>query len=120
MTLTSLTSTDLKHIGKLLVQKEVLLARIGKIDHRLAAYEGGTSVAPAPTAAAPARRGKRRSLKRAIIGLLQNAGQGGLAVKEIAARVKLDPNRIYTWFYGTGKKVKQIKKIGGAQYRWEA
>ncbi len=118
MILASLTSADLRRVGKLLAQKEVLLARIGKIDHQLAAYAGGPAK-PAASRAAPAPHGRRRHLKSDIIGLLQSAGKDGLAVKEIAAKVKLDPNRIYTWFYGTGKKVKQIKKIGGAQYCWK-
>jgi hypothetical protein len=29
-------------------------------------------------------------------------------------------NRIYTWFYGTGKNVQEIKKIGEAKHCWVA
>jgi hypothetical protein len=37
-------------------------------------------------------------------------------VKEIAAKVKVNPNNVFSWFYTTGKKIKGLKKIGEAKY----
>lgn len=92
------------------------MARVQKVDRQLAAYESGT---PAAAPARVGRRRKRRKLKATIIEVLQKAGKEGVTVRGIAEKVGVDPNRIYNWFYGTGSKVKPIKKIGEATYRWE-
>jgi hypothetical protein len=119
MNLTTLTSTDLKNIGKLLAQKETLVAQVARIDRQLSAY--GTGKPAAAAAKVPAARAvQRRDIKGEIVDLLKKAGKDGLKVKDLATRLKVAPNRIYTWFYGTGKNVKQIKKVGEAKYRWEA
>jgi hypothetical protein len=118
MNLTSLTSSDLKQIVKLLAQKEVLVARMEKLDRQIEAYGSGK---PAPQAAKAKGPSKRRgNLKASVIDLLKKSGKEGTTVKAIAGKLNLGANRIYTWFYGTGKNVKEIKKIGEAKYRWEA
>ena len=116
MNLTALTSSDLKQIVMLLAQKEVLQAKIEALDRQLAAYDSDKPVAQAAPTKGPRKR--RGNLKATIIDLLQQAGKAGTTVKAIAGKLKLSPNRIYTWFYGTGKNVKEIKKIGEAKYRW--
>jgi hypothetical protein len=37
-------------------------------------------------------------------------------VKELAAKLKVKPNNVFSWFYTTGKKVSGIKKVGEARY----
>jgi NADH/NAD ratio-sensing transcriptional regulator Rex len=64
--------------------------------------------------AKPRRRLKR--LKGRILKALQAAGADGITVKEIAAKVKVNPNNVFSWFYTTGKKIKGLKKIGEAKY----
>ncbi len=126
MNLASLKSSDLKRIGKLLAERETLTGRLAQLDQQLAAFEGGQprpaappSARPAPKAA-PARAGKRRKLKEMIIEILQKAGAKGATVKDIAESIGVHPNRIYTWFYNTGNRLKPLKKIGPAVYRWES
>ncbi len=116
MNLSSLTSADLKRIGKLIVRKAALVARVQKVDRQLAAYESGK---PASAPARVGRRRKRRKLKATIIEVLQKAGKEGVTVRGIAEKVGVDPNRIYNWFYGTGSNKNPLNKIGQGTYRWE-
>jgi hypothetical protein len=62
------------------------------------------------------RRGKR--LKAPLIKLLKSAGSAGITVKELAAKLKVKPNNVFSWFYTTGKKVKGITKVGEAKYAY--
>jgi len=116
MNLKNLSSADLKQIGQLLKERAALVGGVEKIDRQLQSYQGvlepqvGT-----PTKAAPR---KRRKLKQTVAALLQKAGKGGATVKDIARRLKVDPNRIYTWFYSTGNRMGEIKKVGEARYAW--
>lgn len=128
MNLLQLTSADLKGIAGLLKEKEALLARIAKIDSRLMAYGGGApAAAPARAKAAgkatakPAVRARRPGkLKAKVIALLRGAGKEGISVREIAAKLGLNPQRIYVWFNSTGKSIKEIKKVAPATYTWSA
>lgn len=89
-----------------------------------------TPKAVAPAAAAPvavkavvARKGgksKRGATKERIIELVKGAGKGGIGVGELAAKLGVKYNNAYVWFATTGKKVKEIKKVGKAQYAWVA
>ena len=117
MNLANISSADLKQIVNLVEAKEALLARLAKIDSDLSGYESGPITAKvAPKAKAPK---KSRKLKEAIIESLQAAGQGGATVKDLAGRLGIKGRRLYNWFYSTGKRIKQIKHIGKARYRWE-
>jgi hypothetical protein len=116
MNLTSLTSSDLKHIMVLLQRREALQAQITKIDRSLAAYDSG-SAKPRPVTRA-GKRHPRGSLKAAIVSLVQQAGPNGIKVRDIADRLGLKPDRVHAWFYITGKNVREIKKLGEATYGW--
>jgi transposase-like protein len=129
MNLLQLTSADLKGIAGLLKEKEALLARIARIDSRLMAYVGGGAPVAAPArakaagkaAAKPAFRARRPGkLKAKVIALLQGAGKGGISVREIAAKLGLNPQRIYVWFNSTGKGIREVKKVAPATYTWNA
>jgi hypothetical protein len=121
MNLSTLTSSELKQLSKLLARKEALQARINKIDEQLNAIGGGKTVAakPGKTRGRKPRSGKQMKLKDAITSLLQGAGKDGLTVKQIADSLNVAHNRVYTWFYATGRKIKEIKKVGSAQYAWK-
>ena len=123
MSIINLSLTELRSALRLLEQRNDLLQQVAEVDRQLAALEGGKPApAPQPVAAtkpvARAKAGGRRKLKDEVISLLQSAGASGMTVGELAGRLGVGVNRIFTWFYATGKKVKQIKKIGNAQYRW--
>ena len=132
MKLTLLTSADLKRIAVLLEQREELQARIAELNSQLAAIEGGAPtpatvperprsvVAPAKAQVRPSagRRAKRGALKAAVLDQVKNAGRAGITVKDIAARIGAKYNRIFTWFYTTGRNVSEIKKVGPGKYGW--
>jgi len=61
---------------------------------------------------------QRGALKDSIVGLVKAGGKAGVSAKEVATKVSLPLPRIYNWFLSTGKKVKQIKKVGPAKYAW--
>jgi NADH/NAD ratio-sensing transcriptional regulator Rex len=66
------------------------------------------------TSPKPRKRSKR--LKTGLLKELQAAGSEGITVKELAAKLKVKPGNVFSWFYTTGKKIKGIKKVGEAKY----
>ena len=130
MNLAQVTSADLKRIAKLLEQKESLQAQITKIDTALSQFEVGQPGATAKVQAAKgtgakasrsgtkAKRAARGAVKAAIMDLIQAAGESGVTVKDIAAKLGVSYNRVFTWFYNTGSKIKEIKKAGPGRYAW--
>ena len=73
--------------------------------------------------AKPAKKAKAKGAKPAvnkegIIELLKSAGKDGISVKDVALKLGVKSQRVFVWFSGTGKKVKQIKKTAPAKYAW--
>ncbi|MBI4663295.1 MAG: hypothetical protein HY735_31225 [Verrucomicrobia bacterium] len=126
--LTTITSTDLTQISKLLKRKESLLAEVAAIDGNLRAFQtakgpkiGLLRGRPRVTEPTARRNGERRgALKAKIIRHVKTAGQNGVAVKDLAAKLGMKYGNVATWFQSTGKKVKEIKKVGPAKYAWKA
>lgn len=132
MKLTLLTSADLKRVAALLEQREALQARIAQLNSQLAAFEGAdatpavvparprSALEPATAQVRPSagRRAKRGALKAVVLEQVRNAGRAGITVKDIAARIGAKYNRIFTWFYTTGRNISEIKKVGPGKYGW--
>jgi len=127
MNLAALSSADLKRIAQLLEKKEVLEGQLEQVTSELSRFESGESANPAksepgPKGARPTKvRGKRAArgaVKAAIMDLIQAAGESGVTVKDIAAKLGVSYNRVFTWFYNTGSKIKEIKKAGPGRYAW--
>ena len=125
MNLSQLSTIHLKRIGRLIEMKEELMLEIAQIDAGLLAMSGaqhspllklalGRKVGR-PAGAPSAGRGE---LKAAIIKLLKQAGGSGTTVKAVAASLGINAGNVYVWFFGTGKRVKEIKKVGRAKYAW--
>jgi|SRR5580658_5379919 hypothetical protein len=57
------------------------------------------------------KRSARGTIGEFILKLLSKKGDEGAHVNEIAKALKNKPANITAWFYGTGKKVKGIKKV---------
>ena len=71
----------------------------------------------------PAKMGKSKGGKPAVtkegmIELLKNAGKKGITVKDVASKLGVKSQRMYVWFSGPGKKLKQIKKTAPGKYAW--
>jgi len=138
MKLTQLTSAHLNRLAALLEQKEALQAQIAQLNSQLTAFETGEpapapavakgrpgrkpgprpAAAPAKARPAPARRAKRGAVKAAVLDLIKGAGKPGITVKDLAARLGAKYNRIFTWFYTTGRNVAEIRKVGPGKYAW--
>lgn len=57
-------------------------------------------------------------MKAAIVDLVKGAGKPGITIKEIADKLGLGYNRVFNWFYATGKTITEIKKAGPGKYAW--
>lgn len=123
MDITTLTSSDLRKIEALLKSKEKLLAQVEEINAALRAFSGE----PAPsgkrayrrsTGSPKAPRGKRGAIKEKIIAELQAAGKNGLHMKDLASKLGVKVTNLSVWFFSTGKKIKEIKKLAPATYGW--
>ena len=130
MSLSNLSSAQLAHLIGLVKEKELLQSKLEKVDAALKALESGKPPGkkrgrkpgrPAKIKGAtgkPAKRGKR--LKAPLLKALSAAGSSGITVKELAAKLKVKPGNIFSWFYTTGKKIKGIHKIGEAKYAYSS
>jgi hypothetical protein len=125
MSLSNLSGVQLAQLVKLAKEKEALEVKLDRINAALQALETGKPLgkkrgrkpgrpAGVKVAGGKTRRGKR--LKQPLLKALSAAGASGITVKELAAKLKVKPGNIFSWFYTTGKKISGIKKIGEAKY----
>lgn len=148
MDITQLNPSTLRKLAELAEKKTTLLEQIGKIDAELTSIASGKSAvskasAPAPktgakrgrkpaaakeakpakapkAAKAPKTSGKRVKLKEPILELLRQAGENGLAIKEIAGAVGVPNQNVSVWFSSTGKKLPGIKRGDDGRWRMTA
>ena len=133
MALSNLSSAQLAHLIGLVKEKETLETRLEHINAQLNSLESGKPVGKkrgrkpgrppgtknklaAVVKGGKTKRGKR--LKAPLLKLLSAAGSSGITVKELAAKLKVKPGNIFSWFYTTGKKISGIKKVGEAKYAY--
>jgi len=93
---------------------EAMKARWAKRKGRMRAASKSVSVAKAKK---PSRPGQ---LKERIIGRLKAAGNSGITVKDLAAKLGTGYSNISVWFHTTAKKVKEIKKVAPGRFAWRA
>lgn len=62
--------------------------------------------------------GRSSPLKDRIIALLKSAGPRGVRLQEMCRQLRLTTNRLNSWFYSTGRKVKAIKRLDRGLYGW--
>lgn len=121
MSLTHLPSQSLRHLLTLTEKKEQFLKGIEEIESEIAkAFKGAaTSVVEAAEAVTPikptkkargtksrkSKAGKKGGLKEQILAVLQDAGDQGLKVKDIAGKLGAKAGNISVWFSTTGKKL---------------
>jgi len=127
MSLSTLSSAQLAHLIGLVKEKESLQAKLEQVDAALKALESGKSVPkkrgrkpgrPAGIKVAGKKTKRGRRLKASLLKALSAAGSSGITVKELAAKLKVKPGNIFSWFYTTGKKISGIKKVGEAKYAY--
>ena len=119
MSLSSISSADLKKLVQLVKTKGVLEAKLAKVEAALKGFDTGSSSKEQAMKTRAPRRGRRRAkLKDKILKALQVAGESGKSVKELAEELKANPGSVSVWFYTTGKKIKGLNKIGPARYSY--
>jgi hypothetical protein len=134
MILTQLSSKAIAQLSKMVKKKEMLLARVEAIENQLLsltglAVEKKTRKRGRPRKAKKAKTGpggkttsrvktggRRGKLKVKIMNELKKAGPKGITVKNLAKKLKLPTNNVFSWFYTTGEKTGEIKKVAPATY----
>ncbi len=127
MEFSNLSSAQLSRLISLVKEKESLQSKLEKVDAALQALGSGKVARrgrppgvkkgrPGPKAGKTRRRGKR--LKEPLLKALKAGGAAGVTVKELAAKLKVKPGNVFSWFYTTGKKISGIKKVGEAKYAY--
>jgi hypothetical protein len=126
MVFSTLSSAQLSRLIALVKEKEILQSKLEKVDSALRALESGKVARrgrppgtgkgrPGPKPGGKARRRGKR-LKEPLLKALKAGGASGVTVKELAAKLKVKPGNVFSWFYTTGKKISGIKKVGEARY----
>ncbi|MGB7838629.1 MAG: hypothetical protein WBL40_11025, partial [Terrimicrobiaceae bacterium] len=59
----------------------------------------------------------RGALKARILAALRTAGDKGVAVKELSAKLGVKNQNVHVWFSSTGKKLGTIQRVGAGRYR---
>jgi len=138
MEFSNLSSAQVALLIRLIKRKESLQSKLDKVTASLQAI--GSGKAPARRGRKPGRPPKKRGpgrppkaavgrpkggkgkrgkrLKEPLLKVLKAAGPAGSTVKDLAAKLKVKPNNIFSWFYTTGKKIKGISKVGEARYAY--
>ncbi len=107
--------------GKIKEIQRVGPGRFGWVGPAAAEEASETRATKKPAPNAPTgRRGKPAVATETVIAMLKASGRSGITVLDIARRLNVDPQRIYTWFNAVGKKIKEVKKIAPATYIWNA
>lgn len=137
MDLSKITTSTLEALVKLTKRRDGILADLKRVEASIASlYSGGKSepsatrrrkgkgarrtavVAEARAAKASESAGGRRgALKARILAALKAAGDKGVAVKELSAKLGVKNQNVHVWFSSTGKKLGTIQRVGAGRYR---
>jgi multidrug efflux pump subunit AcrB len=137
MSFVNFSSAEIKKIATFLEKKEALVGKVEQIDKQLEAIWGGESIAKSrgvPKKTSQKRKSaekrtsvrrvvkstqktSKRSLETEIINSLNKVGPQGVSAQDIADKLGKTVGNIRVWLYTTGKKNKQIKKVGKGRFR---
>lgn len=116
MDIKHITSDSLRRLLSLTTKKEQLIKAVSDVENQIAKTLKGAAttaveVAEAVTPFKPAKKAKKAGggrsggLKDRVLALLEAAGDEGLRVKDIAAKLGSTPGNISVWFSTTGKSL---------------
>ena len=138
MDLSKINTSILESLIKLTKKRDVLLDELKKLEAAISSvYSGGKSEPAAVRRRRPGRRrsaaplveakaakgsedqtgGRRGALKARILAALRTAGDKGVAVKELSAKLGVKNQNVHVWFSSTGKKLGTIQRVGAGRYR---
>ncbi len=118
MNIKHITSDSLRSLLELTDRKEKLIKALSDLENEIAgalkgaatvAVDAAETVTPFKPAKKQEKNGRHGGLKTRILDLLEAAGDEGLRVKDIAAKLGRNAANISVWFSTTGKKI--TKKI---------
>lgn len=75
-------------------------------------------VGPAATSLSPRGGAKHGRLKEVILEELRKAGEKGLSITDLAARIEVLKSRVTSWFSSTGRHTREVRKIGVAHWQY--
>jgi len=129
----NLSTASLRALVSLTEKREKLLEEVSTIEAQITAALNGTSSSSAKpsgrrgglvgntrsakSAKKGGKRGKRGALKELILAGLREAGEAGIAVKHLAAKLAIKPQNLHVWLHTTGKKSGLIEAAGKGVYR---
>jgi hypothetical protein len=140
MDLSKITTSTLEALVKLTKRRDGILADLKRVEASIASlYSGGKSElsatrrrrgkgagarrtavvaeARAVKASGESAGGRRGALKARILAALKAAGDKGVAVKELSAKLGVKNQNVHVWFSSTGKKLGTIQRVGAGRYR---
>jgi len=118
MNLTELTADDFRRLAGLAEKRERLNTALARIDAQLAAIGKGAKKPVKVTRRRKAKRAPRGQVKGKILGVLKAAGKAGATIKDLSVKTGLSVQRLHSWFFATGRKIKGVKKLGPGKYGW--
>jgi DNA-binding NarL/FixJ family response regulator len=137
MDLSKITTSTLEALVKLTKRRDGIMGELKRIEAAIGSIYSGrksepstsrrrkgkaprrtTSAAAKATKAAGAETsGRRGALKARILAALRTAGDKGVAVKELSAKLGVKNQNVHVWFSSTGKKLGTIQRVGAGRYR---
>jgi DNA-binding NarL/FixJ family response regulator len=139
MDLSKFNTSILESLIKLTKKRDILLDELKKLEAAITSVTSGGKSEPATArrrrrstgrrrSAAPAaeiktakdseaQTGRRGALKARILAALRTAGDKGVAVKELSAKLGVKNQNVHVWFSSTGKKLGTIQRVGAGRYR---
>ena len=138
MDLSKFNTSTLESLIKLTKKRDILLDELKKLEAAITSVTSGAKSEPATVRrrkstgrrrSAPAAEtktakdseaqtaGRRGALKARILTALRAAGDKGVAVKELSAKLGVKNQNVHVWFSSTGKKLGTIQRVGAGRYR---
>jgi DNA-binding NarL/FixJ family response regulator len=139
MDLSQFNTSILESLIKLTKKRDILLDELKKLEAAITSVTSGGKSEPATVrrrkstgrrrSVAPAAEiktakdseaqtvGRRGALKARILAALRAAGDKGVAVKELSAKLGVKNQNVHVWFSSTGKKLGTIQRVGAGRYR---
>ena len=139
MDLSKITTSTLEALVKLTKRRDGIVGELKRIEAAIAGLYSGKKSEPsagrrrrgkgarrsAPVVRAKAAKvsgaqvttGRRGALKARILTALRTAGDKGVAVKELSAKLGVKNQNVHVWFSSTGKKLGIIQRVGAGRYR---
>src|ERR1700752_2350491 len=130
MDLSKITTSTLEALVKLTKKRDGILADLKRVEASIASLYSGGKSEPSATrrrkgkggrrvvaegraakVSSESAGGRRGALKARILAALKAAGDKGVAVKELSAKLGVKNQNVHVWFSSTGKKLGTIQRV---------